>query len=418
MAPRADELLAQARAVAPLVAHRGQQGIFLAKAQGCRVFDADNVGLVDLTAGGGCCLLGYANQYVLDAVRKATTLGLASGFASTSEVELAEACSELLPNYAPWVFTSSETEAFELAIRFCRRHTGRMRLVVFDGNRPGAVETLQVIPGGPVGLSLPRIAGLLPELARTVRVVPWGNTEALVRVLDEVGVDTAAVILDPIASQCGVIPPEPAFLQKVRELTRNVGALLVLDETLTGFRLDRGGANQVFRIDADVLVLGGVLGGGVSNLGAVAFAKHLQATVGEEVAPPPSPLAVAAALATLSVLRNDAGYVRLEERSAQLEAGVLALAEKFERPLKINRVGSIFSLSFSRQGVRDAQTAAACDQGTYRRFFEAVKDNGALLPARSPAPAFLSLAHGVKDVEAALQAMEVALRKMQKEDEA
>lgn len=418
MAPRADELLAQAKAMAPLVAHRGEQGIFLAKAQGCRVFDADNVGLVDLTGGGGSCLLGYANQYVLDAVRKATTLGLASGFASTSEVELAETCSEFLPNYGPWVFTSSETEAFELAVRFCRRQTGRMRLVVFDGNRSGAVETLQVIPGGPVGLSLPRIAGLLPELMRTVRVVPWGNAEALARVLDEVGVDTAAVILDPIASQFGVIPPDPHFLQKVRELSRNVGALLVLDETLTGFRLDRGGANQVFHLDADVLVLGGVLGGGVSTLGAVAFAKHLHATVGEEVAPPPSPLAVAAALATLSVLRNDAGYLRLEERSAQLEAGVQALAEKFERPLRINRVGSIFSVSFSRQGVRDAQSAAACDQVTYRRFYEAVKDNGALLPAKSPAPAFLSLAHGVKDVEAVLQAMEIALRKMQKEDEA
>lgn len=418
MAPRADELLAQARVVTPLAAHRGEQGVFLAKAQGCRVFDADNVGLVDLTGGGGCCLLGYANQYVLDAVRKATTLGLAAGFASTSEVELGEACAEFLPDYGPWVFTSSETEAFELAIRFCRRHTGRMRLVVFDANRTGAVEALQVIPGGPVGLSLPRIAGLLPELARTVRVVPWGNADALARVLEEVGVDTAAVIVDPIASQFGVIPPDPGFFQRVRELTRHVGALLILDETLTGFRLDRGGANQVFRVDADVLVLGGVLGGGVSTLGAVAFARRLGVAMGDDVAPPPSPLAVAAALATLSVLRNDAGYQRLEERSAQLEAGVVALAEKFERPLRISRVGSIFSLSFSRQGVRDAASAAACDQATYRRFFEAVKDNGALLPAKSPAPAFLSLAHGVKDVEAVLQAMEVALRKMQKEDEA
>lgn len=418
MAPRTDELLAQAKELAPVVAHRGQQGLLLAKAQGCRVFDADNVGFVDLTCGGGSCLLGYANQYVLDAVRKATTLGLASGFASTAEVELAEACSEFLPNYAPWVFTSSETEAFELALRFCRRHTGRMRLVVFDGNRPGAVETLQVIPGGPVGLSLPKISGLLPELARTVRVVPWGNAEALGRVLEEVGVDTAAVLLDPVASQFGVIPPDPGFLQKVRELTRNVGALLVLDETLTGFRVDRGGANQAFHIDADVLVLGGVLGGGVSSLGAVAFAKHLEVTVAEEVAPPPSPLAVSAAVATLSVLRNDAGYLRLEERSLQLETGVQALAEKFERPLRVNRVGSIFSFSFSRHGVRDAASAAACDQVTYRRFYEAVRDNGALLPAKSPAPAFLSLAHGVKDVEAILQAMEAALRKMQKEDEA
>ncbi|MGC8915513.1 MAG: aminotransferase class III-fold pyridoxal phosphate-dependent enzyme [Thermoanaerobaculum sp.] len=418
MAPRAEELLAQAKALAPLAAHRGEQGVLLAKAQGCRVFDADNVGLVDLTGGGGACLLGYANQYVLDAVRKATTLGVASGFACAQELELAEALSEFLPDYGPWVFTSSETEAFELAIRFCRKRTGRMRLVVFEGNRSGAVEALQVIPGGPVGLSLPKLTGLLPEVVRAVRVVPWGNAEVLGRVLDEVGVDTAAVILDPVASQFGVIPPDPGFLGKVRELTRSAGALLILDETVTGLRLDRGGANQLFGIDADLVVMGGALGGGVSTLGAVAFAKRLEATVGEEVAPPPSPLAMAAATATLSVLRNDAGYQRLEERSVQLAAGIEALAEKFERPLRVNRVGSILALAFSRQGVRDAATAASCDQATYRRFFQAVKENGALLPAKSPSPAFLSLAHGVKDVEAILQAMEVALRKMQKEDEA
>ncbi|MCS7183509.1 MAG: aminotransferase class III-fold pyridoxal phosphate-dependent enzyme [Thermoanaerobaculum sp.] len=262
MAPRADELLAQAQGLVPLASHRGEQGLLLAKAQGCRVYDADNVGLVDLTAGGGSCLLGYANQYVLDAIRKATTLGLASGFASAMEVEVAEALAEFLPTYRPFVLTSSETEAFELALRFCRRHTGRLRLVIFDGNRTGAVEALQVVPGGPVGLSLPKIAGLLPDLMRTVRVVPWGNAEALARVLDEVGVDTAAVVLDPIASNFGVIPPDPHFLTRVRELSRAVGALLVLDETLTGFRLDRGGANQVFRLEADLLVLGGALGGG------------------------------------------------------------------------------------------------------------------------------------------------------------
>jgi glutamate-1-semialdehyde 2,1-aminomutase len=400
-----------------LEAWRAETGILLAKAQGCRVFDADNVGLVDLTNGGGSCLLGYANQYVLDAVRKAAGLGLATGFANILALELAEACQEFFPGFAPFVFTTSETEAWELALRFCRRHTGRLRLVVFDGNRPGAVEGLQVIPGGPVGLSLPRLAGLNPELLRLVRVVPWGNGEALAQVLDEVGVDTAAVILDPIASQWGVVPPEPDFLRQVRELSRNVGALLVVDETLTGFRLQRGGAHQAFHLDADLLVFGGALGGGVAQLGGVAFAQHLEARVGEEIVPPASPLALAAATATLSVLRNDAGYARLEERSSQLEAGVLALGEKFGRPLRMNRVASIFSLSFSRQRVKDAASAAACDQQTYRRFWEATREAGALLPAKSPAPAFLSMAFGVKDVEQVLQAMEAALRKMQKEDE-
>ncbi len=417
MPSRADDLLAQARSVLPLEASRAETGLLLAKAQGCRVFDADNVSLVDFTNGGGSCLLGFGNQFVLDAVRKAASLGLAAGFANTLALELAESLEEFLPGYRPWVFTASETEAWELALRFCRRHTGRMRLVVFDGNRPGAVEALQVLPGGPVGLSLPRLSGLAPEAARLVRVVPWGNSEVLAHVLGEVGVDTAAVILDPVASQFGVIRPDPTFLHQVHELTRGVGALLVVDETLTGFRLERGGANQAFQLEADLLVLGRVLGGGVATLGGVAFARHLEVKLAEEVAPPPSPLALAAAVATLSVLRNDAGYQRLDERSSQLEAGVVALAEKFARPLRINRVGSIFSLSFARQGVKDAASAASCDQNTYRRFWEAAREAGTLLPARSPAPAFVSMAHGVKDVETALQAMEAALRKMQKEDE-
>lgn len=417
MSPRAEETSALAKQLVPLAAFRSELGIFLAKAQGCRVFDEDNVSFIDFTNGDGSCLLGFANQFVLEAVRKAATLGLATGFANAIEVELAEACSEFFPEYAPWVFTSSETEAWELAIRCCRRHTGRFRLVVFDGNRPGALEAVQVTPGGPVGLSLPRLAGLSPELSRVVRIVPWGNAEALGQVLDEVGVDTAAVILDPIASQFGVLPQDQTFFQQVRELCRGAGALLVVDETLTGFRLGRGGANSLLQLDADVLIMGGALGGGVTTLGAVTFAKRLEIRLGDEIAPPASPLALAAANATLSVLRNDATYLRLEERASQLEAGVVALAAKFARPLRINRMGSIFSLSFSRQGVTSGATAASCDQTTYRRFWESTRENGALLPAKSPSPGFLSLAHGVKDVEAALQAMEAALRKMQKEDE-
>lgn len=417
MSPRAEETLALAKQLVPLGASRAELGIFLAKAQGCRVFDEDNISLIDFTNGDGSCLLGFANQYVLDAVRKTATLGLASGFANTMEVELAQACSEFFPQYAPWVFTSSETEAWELALRFCRRYTGRQRLVVFDGNRPGALEAVQVKPGGTAGVAFPRLAGLSSEIARAIRIVPWGNLEALAQVLDEVGVDTAAVILDPIASQFGVIPQNQNFFQQVRELCRGTGALLVVDETLTGLRVHRGGANALFQLDADVLILGGALGGGVAALGAVTFAKRLGTPLGDEVAPPASPLALAAANATLSVLRNDASYLRLEERASQLEAGVLALATKFARPLRINRIGSIFSLSFSRQEITSGATAASCDQTTYRRFREATKENGTLLPAKSPSPGFLSLAHSVKDVEAALQAMEAAFRKMQKEDD-
>jgi len=417
MGQRAEELLAQARLVVPLAGRRGEDGVLLAKAQGCRVFDADNVAYVDLLGGGGSNLLGYGNQYVLDAVRKASTLGLGSGFHASAEVELGEALREMLPAYGPWVFTTSEGLAWELALRWCRRDTGRSRVVLFDGNRRGATEAFQVASAGPQGISQPLVAGVPADLARLVRVVPWGNIEALDAVLSEVGVDVAAVVLDPIASQFGVVAPKLEYVRGVVDHARAAGARVILDETLTGFRLARGGAAEVYGLSPDVVVFGGALGGGVSNLGAVTWAHALGALVGDDLPPAPDPIAVLAASATLSVLRNDAVHQRLEERGAQLQAGVEALAERFGRHLRCSRAGSIFTCFFARQAVTDGRSFARVDLTTWTRFVRGAREGGVLLPCRPPAAAFLSHAHGVKDVEQVLTGMEQALRRMQKEDE-
>jgi glutamate-1-semialdehyde 2,1-aminomutase len=418
MGQRGEELLAQARESAPLAARRGEEVLLLAKAQGCRVFDSDNVAYLDLLGGGGASLLGYGNQYVLDAVRRASGLGLTSGYHASTEVELADQLQELMPAYSPWILTPSETEAWEVALRWCRRDTGRQRLVVFDGNRRGAVEAFHVVATGPLGISQPLDPGIPSELARLVRIVPWGDVEAFGAVVDEVGVDTAAVVLDPIALGYGVIPPSREFLAAVQERTRAVGARLVLDETVTGLRLARGGAAEVLGITPDVVVLGGALGGGVSPLGAVSWTRAMNATLTDEIPPPPPPIGVVAATATLSVLRNDAVHQRLEERGAQLEAGTEALAERFSRPLRCSRVGSIFSLVFARQAVVNGATFARVDNDTWARFVRALREAGILLPWRSPQACFLSHAHGVKDIELTIAAMESALKKMQREDEA
>ncbi len=417
MGQRADELLAQARRSAPLVGRRGEDTILLAKAQGCRVFDADNVAYIDLLGGSGSNLLGYANQYLLDAVRRASTMGLASGFHTAAELELVELLEEQNPGLTPWVITTSESEAWELALRWCRRDTGRHLLVVFDGNRRGAVEAFHVAAAGPLGVSQPLVAGISPDVARSVRVVPWGDGEALAKVLAEVGADTAAVVLDPIAAQYGVVRPTPEFLRAVAESTRAAGARLVLDETLTGFRLARGGAGEAFGIAADVAVFGGALGGGVSRIGAVAWTPAAGAALGDELPGPPPPIAVLAATATLSVLRNESVHQRLEERGAQLQAGVEALAERFSRPLRCARVGSIFACAFSRQGVVDGNSFARVDADSWARFVRACREAGVLFPGRSPVPSFLSHAHGDKDVEQALAGVESALKRLQRANE-
>lgn len=418
MGQRSDEILAQARQRLPLAARRAEETMLLAKASGCRVFDADNVAMLDLVGGGGGNLLGYANQYVLDAVRRAAGLGLATGFHVTAEVELTEELGEVIPSLTPWVLTASETEAWELALRWCRRDTGRQRVVVFDGNRRGALEAFNVVATGPLGISQSLVAGTPAELGRLIRVVPWGDADAFAAVVAEVGVDTAAVILDPLALQYGVISPPPGFLRAVAEGTQAAGARLVLDETVSGLRLARGGAAEVFGVVPDLCVFGGALGGGVSPTGAVAWHRSLEATPPDDLPPPPPPLAVAAALATLSVLRNDAVHQRLEERGTQLAIGIEALAERFARPLRCNRVGSIFSLAFARQRITDGGSFARVDHDSWSRFVRSVREAGVLLPARSPQACFLSHAHGVKDIEQALAAIEGALKKMQKEDEA
>jgi glutamate-1-semialdehyde 2,1-aminomutase len=418
MGQRGEELLAQARKLAPLAARRGEDTLLLAKAQGCRVYDADNVAYIDLLGGGGSNLLGYGNQYVLDAVRRASTTGLTSGFHATAELELVELLQELLPSLSPWVLGPSESIAWELALRWCRRDTGRQRIVIFDGNRRGAVEAFHVGAAGPVGISQALLSGIPVEVARLVRVAPWGNVEAFEALMAEVGVDTAAVVLDPLASQFGAMAPAPEFLACVQERTRASGARLVLDETLTGFRLARGGAAEVFGITPDVAVFGGVLGGGVAQLAALAWRRDLAAAPGDELVPPPSPIAVLAATATLSVLRNDAVHQRLEERGAQLQAGVDALAERFGRHLRCARIGSMFSLAFARQPVVDGNSFARVDQETWARLLRYTRDGGVLLPTRASGLAFLSHAHGVKDVEHVISTMEAALKRMQKEDEA
>ncbi len=417
MGQRADELLAQARKEVPLAGRRGEESVLLAKAQGCRVFDADNVALLDLVGGGGASLLGYGNQYLLDAVRRASTMGLAVGFHLAAELELAELLAVHAPAFSPWAITPSESEAWGLALRWCRRDTGRRQIVVFDGNRRGAVEAFHVTSVGPTGISQPIVAGIPSELARLVRVVPWGDAETFSSVLGEVGVDTAAVILDPIGSQFGVIRPDPEFLRAVAAATRAAGARLVIDETLTGFRLARGGACEAFGIDPDVAVFGGALGGGVARIGAVAWARSLAASPADELPSAPPPIAILAAVATLSVLRNESVHQRLEERGADLEAGVAALAERFSRPLRCARVGSIFACAFSRQGVTDGNSFSRVDQEAWGRFTRACREAGLLLPARSPVASFLSHAHGDKDIEQALAAMETGLKKMQKEDQ-
>ncbi len=416
MGQRVDELLAEARRLAPLVGRRGEDSILLAKAQGCRVFDANNVAYLDLH-GSGANVLGYANQYLLDAVRRASTMGLASGFHTTAELELVELLEEQLAAFTPWVVTTSENEAWELALRWCRRDTGRNLVVVFDGNRRGPVETFHVAATGPLGVTQPLVAGIATEVARQVRVVPWGDADALTNVLTEVGDDTAAVVLDPIAAQFGVVRPTSEFLRTVGDRTRAAGARLVLDETLTGFRLARGGAGEAFGIAPDLAVFGGALGGGVSRLGAVGWARAGGTDPGDELPGPPPPIAIVAAIATLSVLRNETVYQRLEERGAQLQAGVEALAERFSRPLRCARAGAIFACAFSRQSVADGNSFARVDQETWGRLARASREAGVLLPGRSPVAAFLSSAHGDKDIEQALAGMESALRKMQKEDE-
>lgn len=395
----------------PVRAFKGVGGTprFIARGRGAHMFDVDGNDLVDYVLSWGPLIAGHCHPEVMREVQEALREGSSFGAPSPKEIVLGD----LVRERAPWIekmrFCSSGTEATTAAIRVARGFTGRDDLVKFDGCYHGAGDPLLVKAGSGVEtLGLPDSPGVPADLARHTLTVPYNDLGALEQLFQQKGKDIAAVIIEPVVGNMGVIVPRPGYLQGIHDLCRKHGALFIVDEVMTGFRLGSGGACGLFGLKPDLVTFGKVIGGG---LPVGAFGGR--ADVMDRVAPAGpiyqagtlsgNPMAMAAGTATLKLMTPEA-YQLLEVRAAALAEGLAAAAAEAKVPVQINRVGSMLTVFFSSTPVFDAASARKASAKRFGAFFHTLLLNGVYFPPSQFEAAFLSTAHSEADIQATVRA--------------
>ena len=385
----------------------GGRPFFVSRGEGARIWDVDGRSYLDFLGSWGPLILGHAPGPVVQAVAEAVLGGSSFGAPTAREVELAELISRAIPSIEMVRLVSSGTEAAMSAIRLARGATGRDALIKFDGCYHGHADSLLVKAGsGGATFSIPDSLGVPTALASLTLTLPFNDLDAARRALAAREGDIAAVIVEPVAGNMGVVPPTPGFLQGLRDLTRQHGALLIFDEVITGFRVAYGGAQSFYGVSPDLTCLGKIIGGGLP-VGAYGGRRDLM----EHVAPlgkvyqagtlSGNPLAVTAGLATLEALRTPTAYPRLEAMGARLQAGIEAAAREAGVPLTVNRVGSMLTPFFAEGPVADFESAKRSDTARYAKFFHGMLARGIFLAPSQFEAAFVSLAHSEADIDSA-----------------
>ncbi len=387
----------------------------IVKGEGARVFDVDGNAYLDFVGSWGPLILGHAAPAVVAAVQEAAGRGTSFGAPTAAEVELAQLLVEAVPGLEMVRLVNSGTEACMSVLRLARGVTGRGRVIKFDGCYHGHADSFLVAAGsGVLTQAIPGSPGVPPEIAGLTLSLPYNDLEAVRRAAGRYRGEIAALIVEPVAGNMGVVLPRPGFLEGLRTLCDQEGILLIFDEVITGFRVAWGGAQARYGVTPDLTCLGKIIGGGLP-VGAYGGRRDLMS----QMAPSGpiyqagtlsgNPVAVAAGLATLKALQQPGVYASLEEQGSWLAGELAGAAARRGVPVTVNRVGSMFTLFFTDSAVTNLEEAKKADLHRFRKFFQVMLAAGVYLPPSQFEALFLSMAHRPADLQAALAAAEQAL---------
>ncbi len=396
----------------------GGQPRFIARAKGARLYDVDGNSYLDYVLSWGPMILGHAAPSVINAIKKAAARGTSYGAPTELEVTLAHMIRDAFPSMEKIRLVSSGTEAVMSAIRVARGFTKRDNILKFEGCYHGHSDYLLAKAGsGLATLGIPDSLGVPADFVKHTLTAPYNDFRAVQQTIKEQRNTLACIILEPIAANMGVVPPEPEFLQALRRLTEEHGILLIFDEVISGFRVAYGGAQTLYNIKPDLTVLGKIIGGGLP-VGAYGGRKEIM----DLIAPlgpvyqagtlSGNPLAVSAGIETLKQLKPRGVYKKLEEKSSALAKGIGEAAKKAGVPLMQTRVGSILGAFFTSGPVMDWHTAKLSDTKRYGQFFHAMLEQGVYLAPSQFEAAFLSTAHSTRDIEHTIKAAAASFKKL------
>jgi glutamate-1-semialdehyde 2,1-aminomutase len=423
---RSKQLFAQAQQLlpggvnSPVRAYKGVGGtpLFIAKAKGSRVWDVDGNAFIDYVLSWGPMITGHAHPHVVKALQSAAERGTSYGAPTKREVDLAKLITTAFPTIEMVRLVNSGTEATMSAIRVARGFTVRDKIIKFAGCYHGHADGLLVKAGsGATTLGIPDSPGVPADVARHTITVPYNDLAAVKAVFGQQGREIAAVIVEPIAANMGVVLPENGFLHGLRSLTAEHGALLIFDEVITGFRVAYGGAQALYGIRPDLTCLGKIIGGGLP-VGAYGGRREIMS----KVAPAGpiyqagtlsgNPLAMTAGIETLRLLSKKKVYTQLEKQSRHLFNGISEAAKRHRVPISSARVGSLMGFFFTNAKVTDYASALTSDTKRYAKFFWAMIESGIYFAPSQFEAAFLSTAHTTVDIEKTIKAASITFRKL------
>ena len=384
--------------------------LFIDRGEGAYLYDLDGNRYLDYIGSWGPMILGHGHPKVVEALESAIRRGTSFGAPTEAESELAQLVIDAIPSVEKVRLVNSGTEATMSAIRLARGYTGREKIVKFAGNYHGHVDSLLVAAGSSAAtLGVPNSPGVTEGTAQDTLVLPYNDVAALETAFQSHGDRIAAVIVEPVVGNMGCVVASEPFRQALRELTSRHGALLIFDEVMTGFRVALGGAQSVFGIQPDLTTLGKVIGGGLpvgAYGGRAEIMDHVlpAGKVFQAGTLSGNPLATAAGIATLTVLRDTNPYPRLEQLSARLAQGLQEAAGDAGVPCRLGRFGSMMTLFFTAEPVTDWTSASRCDTGRFARYFWGLLDRGVYMPCSQFEALFVSAAHTDQDIDATVAA--------------